>query len=943
MHGGVSTPAVFGRDVEIAALEDSVARAARADGHSVVLEGEAGIGKSTLVRVATDIAAEAGVTVRSCGGDPLGSRRPFGPLLAALAVDGAHHPVARPGINDLPQASSPSGSLFSAASAEKRHATAEALAHSLIASAQSSPTLLIVEDVHWMDSSSLLALQVVGRILSGVPLLLLATSRPAADEDADRDIERLTTDAGVRLPLGPLSEQAVEDLVVDITGMACGPTLQGLLAGAHGNPLLATELLRSLVEDELLTEMNSVIEVRDTALPPSFARRVLDTVHDLDHDARGVLRLGAMLGRTFSLTDLAAASGRSAIALAEPVNTALRAGLLGEQGDHLVFRHELVRAVIYDAVPVTVRAGVHRQIAGMLASTGVPAVVVAEHYARGGQPGDTEAITWLQRAAAEVATTAPEAALELLDRACDLAGTASALRSALDVDRVEALGLCGRLAETEALSTHLLHTLRDDEARNKVRQLRAATLLLLNRGGEAGEELLRLAGDLQPAEAVRSLAEAAICFLAAGDTVRAKAAAVSALDRPGGEHSGVGRGLALGILSRDASTRLEFESSLRLAEEGLRAAERDGGSDAHMYQPLFFTGLSLHDLDRLDEVQEHVAAGRLISAEHGWGVSDGPYCALAAFTHLRAGRIDAAAHEARSGVALGERLGSRLAIPWCNALLALASLHRDDVATAQAAVADADAVLAEAPLMLGLDLLVLARALVQEANGQRESAAAELYDTWSMFQQLGLSNLAGAVATEVVRLTVSVDQASRAQEVADFLDAAAEQLGLTSWRAAAAEAQGLMTADAALLLRAVDLYAGTPRMVAHARAMEHAGTTLCAAGERQAGRRLLRESMSTFASCGAVRDQRRVAVALRAAGGRVPTSRIPPGATGWDSLSAKERQVADLVADGLANAEVAARLFVSRRTVETHLYRIYGKLGVRTRVELAVLANRDAD
>jgi DNA-binding CsgD family transcriptional regulator len=941
MQGAGDKSSLFGRDVEIAALHGSVARAARRDGHVVVVEGEAGIGKSALAESVVTAAAAEGFAVLAAGGDEMTRARPFSPLLAALQLEEGSSDDASGtgGVRGLLAATQRGGSsLLSASSADRQHAVADMLAGLLAEAAQREPTLLLVEDLHWVDASTTLALRAAGRRTPGLPFLLLLTTRPPATDEAVRDVRLLAAGGGERLLLGPLPEHALDALVVAHAGLPPGPVLRGLLAGTRGNPLLAAELLRGLIDEGLAVEVDGTLEAPADALPVSFAEQVLDRVSHLDHDARGVLRLGAILGGSFSLADLAAASGRPTLALVEPVQSALRAGLLEEHGDRLTFRHELVRAAIYDALPESVRAGVHRHVAVTLAGTAAPAVTVAAHFARGGQPGDTTAIEWLQRAAQEVMASAPETARALLERACELAPVGSPLRSAIDVDRLEAIGLCGGLHDVEGLSEHLLRTLGDEQQRNRVRQLRAAALLLLNRGGEAGEELLTVAEGLSGPESVRALAEAAICFLAAADTARADETALHARDAAGAPGTGIGHGLALAVLSRRAGTLLQFDESLRLAEQGLAAAERDGDPDAHMYQPLFFTAMSLYDLDRFDDAVAHVAAGRAVSRDRGWQVSAAPYAGMAALIHLRAGQLDAAAQASGEGVALA----SRLATGMCHALVALTALHTDDLEAADEAVAAAERAVDDGTAMLGLDLLLLARGLVEEACGRMDAAAATLHDAWAMFVDLSLENLAGAIAPDAVRLSVACGKTTHADDVTAFLTDAATRIDLPSWHGAAAVARGLSTGEPALLLEGVAHYRTSPRILATGQAIEHAGRALADNGDVAGARRLLREAVAIFEECGATRDSRRASVALRAAGGRRRGARTQPYATGWRALSAAERQVAELVATGLPNAEVAARLFVSRRTVETHLYRIYGKLGVRSRVELAMLVGQPA-
>lgn len=158
---------------------------------------------------------------------------------------------------------------------------------------------------------------------------------------------------------------------------------------------------------------------------------------------------------------------------------------------------------------------------------------------------------------------------------------------------------------------------------------------------------------------------------------------------------------------------------------------------------------------------------------------------------------------------------------------------------------------------------------------------------------------------------------------------------------AALRCRGLALNDADILLDSVAVYRDTPRRIEYAFACEDAGLALARAGRRDQARALLREALTIYQPRGADRSVRRVQAALRATGLRygVAGPRRRP-TIGWEALTRAELAVSQLAAQGLTNKEIGERLFVSRRTVETHLSHVFGKLGLSSRIELAAEAAR---
>jgi DNA-binding CsgD family transcriptional regulator len=271
-------------------------------------------------------------------------------------------------------------------------------------------------------------------------------------------------------------------------------------------------------------------------------------------------------------------------------------------------------------------------------------------------------------------------------------------------------------------------------------------------------------------------------------------------------------------------------------------------------------------------------------------------------------------------------------------LHALIALHRDDLTGAQRELAASEIEAAGAP-WLGTELMALARARLLESAGDVTAALdtiAGAFDTTAA--GTGMALFLPNLGIELARLAVAAGQPAHAAGVGTELRrVAALNPGVGSLEAAALQARGLLTSDTDALLAAVELLRGTGRTLETARAAEDAATTSESAVE------LLDEARKIYTRSGATRDLARVDATLRRLGVRrgIGGPRRRP-TTGWEALTDTELKVVRLVSEHLTNAEVAERMFISRRTVQTHVSHALAKLGVATRRELAAEAVRRA-
>lgn len=908
----------------------------------VAVEGEAGIGKTRLVAEALD--HFGGFEIVRGAGDEFERDRPFAPFVAALGLDARSPDPDRAAIGGLISRAAPGrvpglpGSV-----AEVRYLVVDALAELLATRAREHPLALVLEDLHWADTSTLIAVRAIVRRLTGLPALVVLTMRPEYAQRPELDLLLARLEPLVEhVRLEPLSDPDVATLVALLAGGEPGPHLLRLVHGASGNPLFIGELVAQLDDEQRLSHEHRVVDVDSAELPQTFPRTVLRRVASLSPGSAAMLRVAAVLGSHFTLDDLVALSERPTAEVAAAVREALLAAILRGDGSELEFRHALVRLAVYEDIPPPLRAGLHRAAGRVLAARRAAPARIAFHFEAAATPADDNAIDWLVRAADSARSNAPEAAADLLGRAATIAGPGHPRLVEIETALTEALLGSGRNARRaeEIARRHLGHAppdLRDTLWRNL-----ATALILQNRPAEAIEVLETAAsGASNDTERARFEVEVALAALLAGDNRGAATAAAraEAMGRAAGDPAAVA--IALVVRGRAVSSDLAFDEALRLCHEGVEAAATDPSGLAARVHPQFFEGLVLHDADRLDDLEQSIALG-LARCEQQGAVWPRPlYHALAAFGHYRAGALADAETSAEASLVAADESGMMLATLWAHSLLALVALHRGDLDRAGEAVTAAQAAQAETNTLLGADLLVVADARLRVSRGDTDGALALLALAWEAVGARELRAMQLVFAPELLPLALAAGRADLAGEVVDTLARAASATTLPSHVGAARWARGLAAGDSDELLDAVEAYRSSPRVLERAAVTVDAALALHAVGRRAEAIALADETLDTYRALGAEGDATAAYRCLRPV---LPRGRRPPAThrpvSGWESLTPTERAVAECVAAGATNKEVSERLGMSPRTVETHLSRIYAKLAVSSRVKLAVEAGK---
>ncbi len=273
-------------------------------------------------------------------------------------------------------------------------------------------------------------------------------------------------------------------------------------------------------------------------------------------------------------------------------------------------------------------------------------------------------------------------------------------------------------------------------------------------------------------------------------------------------------------------------------------------------------------------------------------------------------------------------------------VLSLIGLHRGDVRGAHEA-ATAAAELAGTGHRFRAQWATWARALLLEAEGKIADALATLAGGWDQCARLGLRLEFRLLGADLVRLALASGERELAREAAAAVAALAAENENSSLTGAALRCRGLAEEDPEVLLAAVRAYERGPRPLELALACEDAGTAFARQRNVDRGRPLLDQAITIYARLDAARDLARAEATLRAAGIRRGSrgARKRPR-VGWQSLTPTERTVAGLVAEGLSNPQIGERLYVSYRTVQTHLAHVFAKLDISSRAQLAVEVTR---
>ncbi|MFI8966399.1 AAA family ATPase [Streptomyces sp. NPDC053493] len=901
-RAGLSRPGLRGREAELRRLRSLVAAVRDGDGGATaVLVGEPGIGKSVLVEETAGFARAHGFTVSRGRAEELHELAPLASLASGL-------------LHGDPPLLSAADFAHLADHHDQRIWLVERLAQLIEERSAGAPVLIAVDDVQWADPLSRFALNVLPARLAGSPVLWLLAGRE--DPDLRGDGPR-----PVRLPLRPLSATALAELARDAVGGAVPDEVADLLTGSGGNPFLAAELLAGLAASG--TPGPGPAAERP---PERLVLGVRGRLAALRPETLDFLRVGSVLGGAFRLADAAALCGRPATALIGSLDEALAAGLLTDDGERLLFRHDLLRQAVYADLAPSARRALHREAAARLVAAGRTRADAVPHLLKSAEPGDREAVRLLDAAATDLLPVLPDLAADLAVRALELVPRHDPAAFGVGERAVTALTRAGRY--TRARET-------------------GDTLLARQPSLDVFARLQSVLGDaLWHLDDVHELARRSTAALAVvtDPAVRARLTARQALAQSRGR---------------------DLEEARRTGERALAEAERAGDREARVASLWGLGEIALNAGECAAAVGHHTALNafdaaflpeEVVARVHGDDFDSArlllrsagdapPRPAMLMWAqgslNLGLGRLD----DAEADLVTAGRLEADIGVPGNLVNIrvhrgALALLRGDREAAGQHLDAVRAAV-ADRPNTGNHAALRYLEALVAEADGDHAAAAGRIravqrdhpFARWRILR----SRFADAV-----RIAVNAGDTALAEDLAtQAARHAARNPGVPTAQGVAAHAAALVSADTALLERSVEIFRAGPRPLHLAAARADLGRALLAVGSAAAVP-VLRRAHEAYARAGAGHEADRLRADLERARPAGPATARPgpriasrprPG-QGWAALTASERKVARLVAAGHTNRSAAAALVVSPHTVNTHLASVFRKLAVNSRVHL---------
>ena len=855
------TSVIIGRGAEQTRLHELVGEVAAGRGRSVLVEGEPGIGKSSLIAAGIEGAAALGCRVLRGAADEFVGRFPLRVLLDCFAgyecgdvaalVRGEWGGVA-------------SGSYDPVLAAMER------LLEAVDKLCAESPVVLAVDDLQWADEASLTVWGQLSRSVSQRPLLLVAGSRPAPQRAELAGLRRvLESGDGVLIGLGPLDRQETAALISDLTGAPPGPRLTQVLVQAGGNPLYVRELVDVLVrEGRAKVKPGVAVEVeRDGQIPVPVSLRatVAGRIGSMSEATQQIVRMAALLGPEFSVAELATLFGHPVPELAEAMMEAYQASVLVDSGERTAFRHPLIRQVLYEAVPAGLRAALHRQAAQALAGAGVPVDPVADQLAASGVM-DSWAVGWLVDNGAALVDRASQPVIDLLVRAAGQVPQADPRREVIE----------------SWVSMALSRMMRDDELE---RWARAA----LAREGTSAEHRLEMSCDLALAQLYSDQAEAEWVLREAlaydiGGRWGAKARAVYALivqnrhlEDPypairdayaAAERTG--DRLALGLTLHAEGylySQKNLEKAASLARRGIEVLEGDPQAVSWRMIMLSNYVWTVDAMSRMEEGDAAFAEMLALGRKYPSGRSQIPVHVCAAQRHYHTGHWDDALAEVEAAGELRLEHGFYAVVGLSVATLIAG--HRDNRVTAAARLRTLDQMpISDVLFRHQAPWLVLARALAAERDGQPEQALEALapmldtgpdYDIGDRFRW----------TPELVRIALAVGERDAAEQAARLADVDVERERLPLRVAAAGACRGLLAGDPVPLLEAAELYRGGRRVLERGLALENAAVLLAGRDQASEARDTLAAAMEEYTTLAAHWDMTRAEARMRPFGIRL--------------------------------------------------------------------------
>jgi ATP/maltotriose-dependent transcriptional regulator MalT len=962
---GEQSSALIGRDSELAELERSLDHLDAGRPWFVQILGEPGIGKTRLLTELARRASARGHLVLTGRAAEFEQDLPFAVLRDAFdeylgSLDSRTLSLLQPETWAELSAVFPSltarvdSSANRPSAGDDRYRTHHAIRALLAGLTARQPTVVVLDDVHWADAASMEVIAVLlhrfrGRLLA----VLAARYRPARLAAV---LDTATREGlGSRIELSPLSA-AEADALIDARLDA--QERASLYRQTGGNPFYLEQLARAAAPGPGWVRLAAESPFDDWRPPAAVTASIRQELSQLSAETRVIVDAAAIAGESFEPQLVAAIAQRPDPAALTALDELFAMDVIrfSDTPQRFRFRHPILRRVIYDELRPGWRLGAHGRAAAALTVAEAPTPEAALHIERSAVAGDERAVAMLIDAARAVAPRAPLTAGRWLRTVLRLLPSDADPRMRIELLCEAAAALASAGADEESVAElEQAFALLPSAAQSARAELLARIAEARRRSGQPFESRSRLLAVLHALDASERTAVQAVRLELAidhywhreFDQVGPMLGSTLADAREHDETSIVALAAALQSLAGSAAQHTdEALRDLAHAEAVLHQL-----SDVQLASRVYlgvYIGLAALRLEHLDDALTHVHRCLRIARLTGQDAMAHPWLSITARVLLLKGEIDKARRDATAAVDTTLLPGENWRTVWALEADAMAAFCAGD---AQRALASATDMLTRSER--GPDPFFTPAARVQLAgafylSGDPAAAARELeaFDAESGWDLLDLH--AGHGWDLLVRATLATGRLDAAESTATRAQLRADASELPLRRATAALAFGTVRlargATPAALQSARDAAKIADQVenpLVAGRASLLTGRALAADGQRDAAVTALRTADSLLSGCSASKEAEATRRELRRLGQRTPhrdTARH--SGSGLAGLSTREREVAGLVASGKTNKDIANALYLSEKTIESHLARIYNKLDVRSRAALTALIVR---
>jgi DNA-binding NarL/FixJ family response regulator len=915
-----------GRQIETAIVDSAVRDVGAGMSRTLVFRGVAGVGKTRLLGEVLAAADDLDWGTVLAVPEPGSHLVPTAVLVEAAL--GANPPLLGP--SDIePFSGDP----------DSRYWLTHKLRNALEAEASERSVAVVVDDLQWVDSASLAILRALAVALADMPILWVVAVRSGDHGHAVNTALAAFAQSGTVVEVEPLPDAAVGDMAADLLGATPDARLTRALSRAENLPLLVSELVNGLVEENLVTVVGDTATADEATMPERFGSSIRERIDHLPDDVSRLVQAASTLGRTFTIANLTELLGVEVDDLMRGIDRAVASDLF-EDGATLGFRHDAIRETAEAMLSTSMRAYLRRRAADIRVRSGEPLLAVAASVADSAGRGDAAAVVLLHDAALQLVASDAGGAAALARRGVELSTAAG--DAALLAELIPVLWAGGEAEFARGLAERLDRSLAPEErARVQLAVARLETESSFSDAIGTSDAALAIDG-ISSATRAQLLAVRALNLANVGDPARLVPALAEAREvaAAAGE-----RGALATVNATESVLRFyqhRFDDATQLIDAAVEQLAGDPDFVAAQWLPEglwpAFLANSVGECARALSIAEQNIddARRTRSA-----VATAYWTMLKSRVLFDLGDLAEAKSQAEAVMAMAEELGlGDFAQATAGVVLYRVALHEGDNAACQAGLVAVRAMVDGPALHLAGTWLL---ALTADAGGDTDAVRALTADAHATLGQASPSMTTPADFGDDARLAGMWKRGG-----AD--DRLVELVAVTAARAAAnpdnvlargidEHVRGIAEGSVGVLRAAVDTLRRGERPLLLAAALEDLGVALVESDQPGADRSW-GEAVDLFENHGATRDAGRVLKRLRDVGVR----RRPKAALDHHGvLSSRELDVAQRLARGSTTRQVASDLSLSHNTVLTHVRHVYEKWGISNRRALVERVSRRPD